>query len=257
MAENQNFKSWLEAEVLPRVQRENDEVFSLLRYANEETDGHDTTLGAAMIRLVQGYGQGGGDSMAARLDGTLTSYSNSTSTMIPESAFYKCSSLTDIKMTACTRISLTAMYGTSIRSVDDTNFPALQYVGQRAFRECKQLKYFRKPTTAMSVGGVAFEGCSELEYFDVLSGTWVEGNQALLFYNCAKLKAVIIRRTDAVNAYPWVNGFNGSGIASGIGFIYVPRSLVASYQAHSDWSKYSSQIRAIEDYPDIANGTYQ
>ena len=57
---NQNFKQWLEEEAIPREQRLNDEVFSLLRYANEETGGNDTTLGAAVIRLVQGYGQGGG-----------------------------------------------------------------------------------------------------------------------------------------------------------------------------------------------------
>ncbi|MCQ2439534.1 MAG: hypothetical protein MJ074_07210 [Oscillospiraceae bacterium] len=63
MAENQNFKLWLEGEVLPRVRQENDEVFALLRYANEETGGNDTTLGAAVIRLVQGYGKGGSAEM--------------------------------------------------------------------------------------------------------------------------------------------------------------------------------------------------
>lgn len=77
---NQNFKQWLEEEAIPREQNLNDEVFSLLRYANEETGGNDTTLGAAVIRLVQGYGQGGGGgvplpivSRAYKIEDSMTS----------------------------------------------------------------------------------------------------------------------------------------------------------------------------------------
>ena len=46
-----------------------------------------------------------------------------------------------------------------------------------------------------------------------------------------------------------MTGHNGK-----TGYIYVPRALVNSYKAATNWSTFASQIRAIEDYPDITGG---
>ena len=45
--------------------------------------------------------------------------------------------------------------------------------------------------------------------------------------------------------------FSDTPISKGTGYIYVPKALVESYQAHEKWSTYADQFRAIEDYPDI------
>lgn len=49
-------------------------------------------------------------------------------------------------------------------------------------------------------------------------------------------------------------------IEYGAGYIYVPRALLSDtdatkdYRRATNWSEYASQIRAIEDYPEITGG---
>lgn len=65
-----------------------------------------------------------------------------------------------------------------------------------------------------------------------------------------KLTTFIIRSPELV---PLPN----SGIlreASGRTYIYVPANLVNEYKDATNWTTLSSQIRAIEDYPDITGG---
>ena len=45
-----------------------------------------------------------------------------------------------------------------------------------------------------------------------------------------------------------VNAFTGTLIKSGTGYIYVPRALLADYQAATNWSTFADQFRALEDY---------
>jgi hypothetical protein len=63
---------------------------------------------------------------------------------------------------------------------------------------------------------------------------------------------VILRANEAATVQS--NSFQSSAIASGTGYVYVPRALVDTYKAATNWSAYASQIRAIEDYPEITGG---
>lgn len=168
-------------------------------------------------------------------------------------AFDNCTGLMDVNLPKATRFEEQAFSYTQIPSITEETFPALNYIGLRCFRNCP-LTEFSKPNTHVSLGGIAFEGCGKLKKVDVLSFVNVEGNQGLLFYNCAALEAFIIRRTDAVNVFVPNGGFQGSSIANGTGYIYVPSALVDSYKAASGWSRFADQIRAIEDYPEITGG---
>ena len=67
---------------------------------------------------------------------------------------------------------------------------------------------------------------------------------------CSALETLILRNTAGVCSLG-ANVFDGSGVASGAGYIYVPSALVDQYKAAVGWSTYASQIRAIEDYPEI------
>lgn len=41
---------------------------------------------------------------------------------------------------------------------------------------------------------------------------------------------------------------NGTPIANGTGYIYVPSALIEQYKVAENWSTYASQFRALEDY---------
>ena len=130
----------------------------------------------------------------------------------------------------------------------------------------------------VSVGGYAFDGCdtiteihfekhitfkSEKRPYMALKGAQnavkIEFNDGFtdlmsyVFYNMKNLKAVIIRG-DNVSQLNSGNTFDGSSIANGTGYIYVPAVLVDQYKAATNWVTIADQIRAIEDYPEITGG---
>ena len=102
-----------------------------------------------------------------------------------------------------------------------------------------------------TIGKYAFYGCSNLTRLDFGAVTSV-GEYA--FANCTGLTALILRNTSGVCTLANKNAFQGSSIASGTGYIYVPSALVNSYKSATNWSNYAAQVRAIEDYPEITGG---
>ena len=101
-----------------------------------------------------------------------------------------------------------------------------------------------------SIGRSAFSDCTELITADFPSVTSI-GVFAFLY--CAALTALILRSEQLVSLSK-TNAFSKAPIESGTGYIYVPAALVDSYKAATNWSTYASQIRAIEDYPEICGG---
>lgn len=132
-------------------------------------------------------------------------------------AFLNCSSL--IKASSnCTKVG----YGTfqSCVSLSDCNFPNLKYID-----------YF------------SFFGCSKLTEFDC---RYLISMGAYSFQNTG-IKALMIR-SESVPTLASSDSFTNTPIASGTGYIYVPKSLVDSYKTATNWSVYASQFRVLEDY---------
>lgn len=73
-------------------------------------------------------------------------------------------------------------------------------------------------------------------------------------FNNAPLLETLILRSETMCTLGGSSPFADSPIASGTGYIYVPRALVDSYKTATNWSTYATQFRAIEDYPDICGG---
>ena len=73
------------------------------------------------------------------------------------------------------------------------------------------------------------------------------------FASCYALTTLILC-SGAMATLGDTSAFSSTPISSGTGYIYVPAALVDSYKAASNWSTYSNQIRAIEDYPEICGG---
>ena len=94
-------------------------------------------------------------------------------------------------------------------------------------------------------GSSIFEGCTSLKR--VHFGGKVTTIPAKLLYGCSAIESLILDGVEAVPTIPNTNAFTNSGLANG--YVYVPRALIAAFEADSKWSAYS--FRAIEDYPNI------
>lgn len=130
------------------------------------------------------------------------------------------------------------------------NIPNVTRINDNAFNACMKLKTVIAPK-AKEIGGYAFKFCYELTTLD--TGLTTSFGAAALDY-CSKLTTLILRNTSTVAPLSSASILSETAIATGTGYIYVPAALVNSYKTATNWSNYASQIRAIEDYPDITGG---
>ena len=182
---------------------------------------------------------------------------------------YNCSSLTELNIPSATSGRGYAIAGTKIEHIYLPKFtnpgssvfrdakylrtvdmPSLARVEQSLFMGCSALETVTFPK-ANTVASRAMDGCSALAYADLPICARLEAKG---FYNCTSLETIILRKSDAICTLTNVNAFTGTKIASGDGYIYVPSALVDRYKVATNWSAYASQIRAIEDYPDVCGG---
>jgi hypothetical protein len=97
------------------------------------------------------------------------------------------------------------------------------------------------------VGMYAFAYCTSLTTVDLSKCISV---YAFAFHECKALTMLIIR-TNSVCTLERDNAFTNTPIAKRTGYIYVPKALIDQYKVAENWSRYASQFRAIEDYPDV------
>ena len=122
-------------------------------------------------------------------------------------------------------------------------------IGTYAFSDCTQLTAADFPV-ATSIGDYAFRNCSKLTAADFPAATSI-GRYA--FYDCSKL-TVFVLRSEVVVTMSNKNALSNTPIASGTGYIYVPRALLSDtdetkdYRRATNWSTYAAQFRALEDY---------
>lgn len=165
------------------------------------------------------------------MEGGLTTVSNEAVTSVRDYAFY---------------------YNTSLVSVD---LPNATTIGGSAFYNCTNLTSIDLPNTTNIINN-AFYNCTNLTKIDFYNLTNIAGSQ--VFYNCSKLETVILRANTVCGskygATTYSNILQGSNIAKGNGYIYVPRALVEDYKVSMGFKAYANQIRAIEDYPEICGG---
>ena len=177
-----------------------------------------TGLGTVTVDVQSG---GGGDE-ASVLDGLIERHIReiaSNAELVGQYAFYGCSLLRTV------------------------NFPLAKTVVQYAFYGCRDLRTANLPL-AKTVGQYAFYDCLLLTTVDFPLVTSID-NYA--FYHCKYLTALILR-SETMATLSNKNAFTSTPIASGTGYIYVPRALVDTYKSATNWSTYATQFRALEDY---------
>lgn len=153
--------------------------------------------------------------------------------------------------------SATSFYAPNLKTVSAYVFsdsqatiidlPSLEEMGYSAFDRLAAARVILPSVRGTS--GWGFAECGNLEFVDLGPNCMSVSD----FCYCGKLVTFILR-AEEVARLENVGSFNGTPIASGTGFIYVPRALVDSYKAATNWSTYANQIRAIEDYSEICGG---
>lgn len=119
---------------------------------------------------------------------------------------------------------------------------------QNAFANCTNLVSLALPSCTNGVYNGFFQACENLEAADLCTVGFYQGDH---FKNCTKLKTLVLR-TSSVAPLAGTGIFNGTPFASGGsgGTLYVPQSLISSYQSATNWSTIlgyaNNQIKAIE-----------
>lgn len=233
----------------------------------EKTGKTDLILPADMPTEIEGIesgGSGGGQELLdAMIDRSITEVS-SNATSIGDYVFNGCESLTTANIPLVTSIGNNAFNGcknlttadfplvTSIgnnafdgcESLTTANFPLVTSIGTSDFIYCKNLTTVNMPLVT-SIGSYAFRVCENLTTADFPVATSI-GSYA--FNGCAKLKILILRKTEEVCTLSNKNAFSSTPIVSGTGYIYVPSALIEQYKVATNWSTYATQFRALEDY---------
>lgn len=160
---------------------------------------------------------------------------------VQTAAFQGCTSLESISFPACKTIGGTVFRGCS--KLTDVDFPILETTSTYAFADCSALKRVYFPALK-TLAGAVFTNCAALEYVRLSAVTNIG---AIAFEKCTSLSTVVIEQSSNVCALAATSAFNGSPIANGTGFIYVPDTLVERYKTATNWTTYASQIKPLSE----------
>ena len=130
------------------------------------------------------------------------------------------------------------------KSITEYKDNAVSNIASYAFVLARTLRIVDIPN-AVTIHPQGFATCTALESVDTAKLTLID---TYAFQSTDVLHALILRNPDVVCSLQSTNAFSGSSIASGTGYVYVPRALVDSYKAATNWSTYAAQFRALEDY---------
>lgn len=205
----------------------------------------DTYTVSQMAQAIDDIPSGGGDNdIDNLLTNTLTEYVGSASS-VRDYAFYNNTALESVELTGNTTI------------------------GASAFRGCTGLTNFSLLGRCSRVAGYVFNGvkcpivlrdAGEIgtESFRSYSGSAVDIGQETawfgtgVFNSAANLATLVLRKTSGVIAINNINVLASTPFASGGtgGTLYVPQSLISSYQSATNWSTIlgytNNQIKSIE-----------
>lgn len=164
-----------------------------------------------------------------------------------------------------------AFYG--LKNLVSAFLPNATSLGGYVFYNCTKLVSVDLPSFVGAVPAYSFTGCSLLQQVNVQNAQTVS-NYA--FQNCTSLTKIELNKVTSIGLYV----FRGAGLTTLIirnntakltvltntnsltecpigredGYIYFPKEYVESYKTATNWSTFASQIRAIEDYPEITGG---
>lgn len=196
----------------------------------------------------------GEDEIDGLVERTLTEFVNDRVTKIGDGCFMN-SSLREIVCSNVKTVEDSAFQ--RCNQLSYTYLPNVTEINWGAFSSCRNIVSLRFPRLS-DINGQTFQGCQKLETFDMYGAKYPDYPRGRIetsaFQGCLRLVSLIIRSEEydidlAVGGVTLsTDAFNGTPIAEGTGYIYIPRSLVDYYKTDIGWSTYANQIRALEDY---------
>lgn len=192
---------------------------------------------------------GGTDYLELYLKKQLTSYSsNEVTGATPKYMFFESTSLQSLTLPNATTIETNGLKGTHITTIKAGDLPKVFYVGSSAFQQ-SYVQTVVMPI-ARSISQSAFAYCTGLKTVDI--GATQAASIAAQAFNGATAFDTLILRGGYQYSLANANAFNNTPFASGGtgGTLYVPSSLVATYQSATNWSTIlgyaNNQILPIE-----------
>ena len=186
------------------------------------------------------------DAMAQFIQGTLAEVVNSSITAMGQTnLFYRCTSLVSVELPnaegSCPEY---AFYFTT--GLERCALPKITRLKNSCFMGSGLIEGDFSAVRVLEAG--AFRSCTRLQRLEL------PNLQSILSYNnflnCTSLTALILPGETMVSLAS-DSALDGTPIATGTGYIYVPRALLSAYQADSAWDAFAAQFRAIEDYPGV------
>ena len=187
-----------------------------------------------------------GNSLFSRVSG-LKSFTATENVALESSIFYAATDLESVSMPLC------AANGQSISdifrdctSLSSVNLPKVKLLGQNIFRNCASLKTLVMQSLTALRDSFAYN--AGLQKVDLPVCSSIAANNH--FYNCPL--EVLVLRNSSVCGLGNIGTFGGTPFASNGtgGTLYVPSSLISSYQSATNWSTIlgyaNNQIKAIE-----------
>lgn len=163
-------------------------------------------------------------------------------------AFYNCTQLEELSVPNSTSQYTANYLCQGCTSLNKVTLTKIRSLGQNTFNGCTSLHTIVLPkVTAL---GNTFASGARLENVDLGVCSSIAGNEH--FKNNSGLNVLILRKSDAICTLGNINTFTGTPFASGGtgGTLYVPNSLISSYQSANNWSTIlgyaNNQIKKIE-----------
>ena len=189
---------------------------------------------------------------------TITDFKDSKTAVIGRYAFYQCSALASVELTAATSIGAYAF--SSCNALASVELPVATSITNSAFKSCTSLTSISLPA-AMSIENSAFSSCSKLTSVSLPSATSIDvyafdecyaltsislpvvtNIASSAFRHCNKVTTMYIgTKSNTICAIP-----STSTIPVSVTDIYVPAELVASYKTATNWSSFASKIQSYE-----------
>lgn len=161
---------------------------------------------------------------------------------IERDAFNNCINLVDVQFPVVETLSFSVF--SNCENLRVLEFPKVLSFLTSCFSYCENLLSVKAPQLT-SIGNSAFYECSNLLVADLGESSIIQS----VFSKAYRVSALIFRRDSKVslNASYLPDLIKAKNAYGEQGYIYVPKSLIESYQ--SNYSSY--KFRAIEDFPQI------
>lgn len=209
------------------------QIQELIDTSNRVTGKSDTDLTGAVDTLV--------DAMYSLLEGEFKEF-YSPAKIIGHGALTYKDFMESVFLPNATKIGYKALCENMV--LKNVYIPQVTYIENYALYKNPVLEYIDVPKIDTS-GTRIFESCGELKNANLHNVKFINNN---IFNKCVKLEVLILTRTSSITTLNSTDAFINTPIASGTGYIYVPRAQIENYKTATNWVTFASQFRALEDY---------